>query len=58
MENNTNTYNFDEDTFSRFKNTEKEVITEDRKKIILNVAKNELGALNSLIKKVESIFPV
>jgi SNF2 family DNA or RNA helicase len=57
MENDTNTYNFDETSFSEFKNTNKEYINEDRKKIILDVARNEMGALGSLIKKVESIFP-
>ena len=58
MENDTNTFNFDEDTFSDFKSTKREVISEDRKKIILNVARNEMGALNSLIKKVENTFPI
>ena len=57
LENNTNTFNFDEDGFSNFKNDKMEVVSESRKKIILNVASNELGALESLIKKVENIFP-
>tara|TARA_B100002052_G_C15881213_1_gene599360 strand:+ start:510 stop:3812 length:3303 start_codon:yes stop_codon:yes gene_type:complete len=57
MENEENTFNFDEDTFSKFKIGEKENISKQRRKMILDVANNEMGALNSLIKKVEEIFP-